>query len=204
MAARCVKDVAGYSLKDLFVGSEGTLGVITEVLLKLLPRPAARRTMVATFATMEEAAQAVSDIIAAKIVPCTLEFLDQTTVQCVEDFAAVGLPTDIGALLLVECDGHRLVVEEEANACEGLLRSAGALDVETRRRRVARRSAPHGAAAAFSALARVRPTTILEDVTVPRSRLAEMVGYIRQVAEQHKLHVACSGIWATAISTRRF
>ena len=77
----CVKDVAGYSLKDLFIGSEGTLGIVTEVLLKLLPKPEARRTMLATYARMEDAAETVSAIIAARIIPCTLEFLDQTTIS---------------------------------------------------------------------------------------------------------------------------
>ena len=76
-ARACVKDVAGYSLKDLFVGSEGTLGIITEVLLKLVPRPAARRTMLALYDRIEDAADTVSAIVAARIIPCTLEFLDR-------------------------------------------------------------------------------------------------------------------------------
>jgi glycolate oxidase len=87
---KCVKDVAGYSLKDLFIGSEGTLGVITKVLLKLIPKPAAKKTMVATFSQMDHAAEAVSAIIAAQIIPCTLEFLDRTTIHCVEDYAKIG------------------------------------------------------------------------------------------------------------------
>jgi len=84
---KCVKDVAGYTLRDLFIGSEGTLGVITQVLLKLIPPPAARKTMLAVYDDMEKAAQSVSAIIAAKIIPCTLEFLDRVTIQCVEDYA---------------------------------------------------------------------------------------------------------------------
>src|SRR5438045_7850278 len=91
---KCVKDVAGYSLRDLFIGSEGTLGVITKVLLKLIPRPAAKKTMVATFAQMDQAAQTVSDIIAAQIIPCTLEFLDRMTIRCVEDYAKMGMTLD--------------------------------------------------------------------------------------------------------------
>jgi len=90
--SRCVKDVAGYSMKDLFIGSEGSLGVITEILLKLVPRPLARQTMLALYERIEDAADTVSAIIAARIIPCTLEFLDQTTASCVEDFAHVGLP----------------------------------------------------------------------------------------------------------------
>src|SRR6201995_754291 len=125
MGNKCVKDVAGYSLKDLFIGSEGTLGVITKVLLKLIPRPAARKTLVATFAEMDVAAEAVSSIIAAQIVPCTLEFLDRTTIHCVEDFAKIGLPLDCEALLLMETDGHPAVVAEEAAQMERICRERG-------------------------------------------------------------------------------
>ncbi|MDB4589445.1 FAD-binding protein, partial [bacterium] len=101
MGNKCVKDVAGYSLKDLFIGSEGTLGVITKVLLRLIPQPQAKKTMVATFEQMDRAAETVSAIIAAQIIPCTLEFLDRTTIHCVEDFAKIGLPLDCEALLLI-------------------------------------------------------------------------------------------------------
>ena len=112
---KCVKDVAGYSMKDLFIGSEGTLGIITEVLLKLLPRPASRRTMLAhlRFAWRPRRRRSRA-IIAARIIPCTLEFLDRMTVGCVEDYAKIGLPTDVEALLLMETDGHPAVVEDEA------------------------------------------------------------------------------------------
>src|SRR5690606_1482261 len=105
LGSKCVKDVAGYSLKDLFVGSEGTLGVITKILLKLVPRPKAKRTLLATYANMEQAAETVSAIIAKPIIPCTLEFLDRKTIHCVEAFAKIGLPTDCEALLFMETDG---------------------------------------------------------------------------------------------------
>ncbi|SVC30449.1 uncharacterized protein METZ01_LOCUS283303, partial [marine metagenome] len=123
---KCVKDVAGFSLKDVMIGSEGTLGVITKVLLRLIPKPAAKKTMVATFDAMDAAAQTVSDIIAAQIIPCTLEFLDRTTIHCVEDFAKVGLPLDCEALLLMETDGHPAAVAEEAAKMEELAKANGA------------------------------------------------------------------------------
>src|SRR6266851_9512838 len=126
---KCVKDVAGYSLKDVFIGSEGTLGVITKVLLRLIPKPEAKKTMVATFARMDQAAEAVSAIIAAHIIPCTLEFLDRTTIHCVEDFAKIGLPLDCEALLLMETDGHPAAVADEAAKMEDLARKNGALQV---------------------------------------------------------------------------
>ncbi|MEO0531655.1 MAG: FAD-linked oxidase C-terminal domain-containing protein [Planctomycetota bacterium] len=190
---QCVKDVAGYSLKDLFVGSEGTLGVVTEVLLRLLPRPAARKTMVATFAQIESAAQAVSDIIARKIVPCTVEFLDQTTIECVEDFAHLGLPTDAAALLLLESDGHPAVVEEESEAMRQALVDNGATDVQTAQTEEEAEKLRTARRAAFSALARVSPTTILEDVTVPRSELAAMVKFCAECAERHGLRIGTFG-----------
>ena len=190
---KCVKDVAGYSVKDLFIGSEGTLGVITKVLLKLIPKPAAKKTMVATFAQMDQAAQTVSDIIAAQIIPCTLEFLDRTTIRCVEDFAKVGLPLDCEALLLMETDGHAAAVAEEAARMEEIARRNGALDVrvakddaEAARLATARRSA-------FSALARVSPTTILEDATVPRSELAKMIRFVAGVAAKYRLRIGTFG-----------
>lgn len=189
----CVKDVAGYSLKDLFIGSEGTLGIVTEVLLKLLPRPAARRTLLAVFPRMEDAAETVSAIIASRIIPCTLEFLDQMTIRCVEDYARIGLPTDCGAVLLMETDGHPAAVAEEAARMEELARQHRATSVkvaadaaEAARLASARRSA-------FSALARMRPTTILEDITVPRSELARMVSCIAEVAARHRLQVGTFG-----------
>ena len=190
---KCVKDVAGYSLRDLFIGSEGTLGVITRVLLKLIPKPAAKKTLVATFARMDQAAQTVSDIIAAQIIPCTLEFLDRTTIHCVEDFAKVGLPLDCEALLLMETDGHPGPVNEEAARMEEIARKNAAVDVrvarddaEATRLATARRSA-------FSALARVSPTTILEDATVPRSELAGMIRFVAAVAAKYKLRVGTFG-----------
>jgi glycolate oxidase len=189
----CVKDVAGYSMKDLFIGSEGTLGIITEVLLKVLPRPAARRTMLASYDRMEDAAQTVSDIIAAKIIPCTLEFLDRMTIGCVEDYAKIGLPRDCEALLLMETDGHPGAVAEEAEQMLALARARGARDVRVARDEAEALQLASARRSAFSALARVRPTTILEDVTVPRDKLAEMVAFVAEVAKRHKLLVGTFG-----------
>jgi glycolate oxidase len=189
----CVKDVAGYSMKDLFIGSEGTLGIITEVLLKVVPRPAARRTMLASYDRMEDAAQTVSDIIAAKIIPCTLEFLDRMTIGCVEDYAKIGLPRDCEALLLMETDGHPAAVAEEAEQMLALARARGARDVRVARDDAEALQLASARRSAFSALARVRPTTILEDVTVPRDRLAEMVAFVAAVAKKHNLLVGTFG-----------
>ena len=190
---KCVKDVAGYSLRDLFIGSEGTLGVITKVLLKLIPRPAAKKTLLATFAQMDQAAQTVSDIIAAPIIPCTLEFLDRTTIACVDDYAKIGLPRDCEALLLMETDGHPVVVEEEASRMVEIARKYGCLEVRVAQTDEEAAKLASARRTAFSALARVAPTTILEDITVPRSELARMVRFVAGVAQKHGLRVGTFG-----------
>jgi glycolate oxidase len=190
---KCVKDVAGYSMKDIFIGSEGTLGIITKVLLKLVPKPAAKKTMLATFARMDSASDTVSAIIAAKIIPCTLEFLDRITIECVEAYAKIGLPLDAEAILLMETDGHPAAVEDQAAQMVEIAKRCGATSVqiaqtaeESVRLASARRSA-------FSALARMSPTTILEDATVPRSELSKMIRYIQEVGARHNLKIGTFG-----------
>ena len=189
---KCVKDVAGYSLKDLFIGSEGTLGVITRILLRLIPQPAAKQTLVATFDAMDAAAQTVSDIIAAKIIPCTLEFLDRTTLRCVEDYAKIGLP-DCEALLLMETDGHPAQVADEAARMEDIARANGCLAIRRAADEAEANALAGARRSAFSALARVAPTTILEDATVPRSELARMIRFVDQVAKKHRLRIGTFG-----------
>ncbi len=190
---KCVKDVAGYSLKDLFIGSEGTLGVITKVLLRLIPKPAAKKTMVATFAQMDQAAEAVSAIIAAQIIPCTLEFLDRMTIHCVEDYAKIGLPLDCEALLLMETDGHPAVVADEAARMEKCCRDCGCLEVRVAKDEAEATKLASARRSAFSALARVSPTTILEDATVPRSELARMIRFVEAVAKKYQLKIGTFG-----------
>ena len=190
---KCVKDVAGYSLKDIFIGSEGTLGVITKILLRLIPKPAAKKTMVATYADMGAAAQTVSDIIAAKIIPCTLEFLDRTTIHCVEDYAQIGLPLDCEALLLMETDGHPAVVAEEAQQMAAIARKNGCKEVRVAQDEAEALKLASARRSAFSALARLAPTVILEDATVPRDQLAHMVRFVEQVAQKHRLKVGTFG-----------
>ena len=193
MGNKCVKDVAGYSLKDIFIGSEGTLGVITKVLLRLIPKPAAKKTMVATFSQMDHAAEAVSAIIAAQIIPCTLEFLDRMTIHCVEDYAKIGLPLDCEALLLIESDGHPAAVADEAAQMEKICRERGCLEVRVAKDDVEATKLASARRSAFSALARVAPTTILEDATVPRSELGKMIRFVEAIAKKYKLRIGTFG-----------
>jgi glycolate oxidase len=190
---KCVKDVAGYSLRDLLVGSEGTLGIITEVTVRLINPPQDKRTLLAYFRDIRTAGEAVSRIIAARIIPATLEIMDKTTINCVEDYAGIGLPREMEALLLIEVDGHPAVVAEEAEGVRKILEEVRA---DTIRQAANAKEAADLAAArrtALSAVARVSPTTILEDTTVPRSRLAETFAEIERLKEKYKLRVATFG-----------
>ena len=190
---KCVKDVAGYSLRDLLVGSEGTLGIITEVTVRLINPPQDKRTLLAYFKDIRTAGVAVSRIIAARIIPATLEIMDKTTINCVEDYAGIGLPRDMGALLLIEVDGHPAVVAEEAEGVRKVLEEvhAGVIRQAANAQEAAQLSAARRTA--LSAVARVSPTTILEDATVPRSCLAETFAEIERLKEKYGIRVATFG-----------
>ncbi|OQY70812.1 MAG: hypothetical protein B6D44_15260 [Ignavibacteriales bacterium UTCHB2] len=155
-----MKDAAGYNLKDFIIGSEGTLGIITKVLVKLIPKPSNSITLLIIFNKLVDAGKTVSDIIASHIVPSMMEFLDNTTINCVEDYAHIGLPRKSEAILLVEVDGRSSEVQEDAEIIRkiAIKNNAVALkgasdEAEANNLKTARRSA-------FSALARKMPTTI--------------------------------------------
>lgn len=180
-----VKDTAGYNLRDFIVGSEGTLGIITKILLKLIPAPTQAITILAYFDRLADSAKAVSDIIASHITPSMMEFLDNTTINCVEDYTKVGLPRNSEAILLIEVDGRGSIVGEDAETIKNILKKNNATEVKTAADvdealilKSARRSA-------FSSLARVRPTTILEDATVPRSELPLMIEKVTEAGKKY-------------------
>ncbi|WP_243387525.1 glycolate oxidase subunit GlcD [Bacillus kexueae] len=190
---KLAKDVAGYDLTRLFVGSEGTLGVVTEAILKLLPLPESKKTMLALYQDLEACARTVSRIIASKIIPTTLEFLDKATIEVVEDYTKVGLPTDVEAILLIEQDGIEEVVLRDMEKMKQICLEEQAISVrlahsedEANELRIARRSA-------LSALARLKPTTILEDATVPRSEIAKMVKAIKEIADKWQVQICTFG-----------
>lgn len=190
---KLMKDVAGYDLTKLLVGSEGTLAVITEATLKLIPPPKTKKTMLAMYRDINGAARTVSKIIENRIIPATLEFMDSPTIQVVDDYAKLGLPRDMEAILLIEQDGEAETVERDIAMIEEICRSeqADRIDVaetaeEALKLMTARRSA-------FTALARLRPTTILEDATVPRSKIADMVLEINRIAKKHNVQICTFG-----------
>ena len=190
---KSVKDVAGYAFKDLLVGSEGTLGIITEITVKLIPPPQDKRTFLAYFDEIRIAGAVVSKIIAAKIIPSTMEIMDKATINCVEDYVKIGLPRQMAALLLIEVDGHPAMVAEEAEGVERILKEVGAAEVHVAKDAEEAASLAAARRTALSALARVSPTTLLEDATVPRSMLAETFTLIERLTEKYRLTVGTFG-----------
>jgi glycolate oxidase len=190
---KLAKDVAGYDLTRLLVGSEGTLGIVTEAILKLIPMPETKKTMLSLYQDMEEAAQTVSKIIASKIIPTTLEFLDQPTLKVVEDFAQIGLPVDVKAVLLIEQDGPKEVVERDIKRIEEICRAENAISVTVAKNQAEADALTTARRSALSALARLKPTTILEDATVPRSEIANMVKAINDISKKYNIDICTFG-----------
>ena len=190
---KTVKNVTGYDFAALFVGSEGTLGIITEITLKLIPTPKYKKSMLALFEKLEDAGNAVTGIIKAHVIPATLEIMDKKTIETVENYAKVGLPTNVEALLLIEVDGMAPeVVDGEAEAVIRVIKeNNGSIkiaksDVERDQLWAARR-------AALPALAQLSPTTVLEDATVPRNCITEMLVVVQKIAKKYNVSIVTFG-----------
>jgi glycolate oxidase len=191
--SRTVKCATGYNITGLMTGSEGTLGILDEIILKLIPAPKARQSMVAVYDTIDAASETVAAIIAAHIVPATLEILDNFTIRAVEDYSHAGLPVDAAALLLIEVDGHPAVVAEEGEKVETLCRKMGAKHIKRAETDEEREKIWSARRSALSALAKLKPTLVLEDATVPRSKIPEMVRALQEIAKTYRIDIGTFG-----------
>jgi len=188
---RTAKGVAGYDLTRLFVGSEGTLGVITEATLALRPLPEAARTLAATFATTADAGSAVAAITAAGCLPSLLEVLDATTLRAIEQLQPLGVPTGTSVLLLAQCDtGDRAARDLEVLA--GLCRTAGAVEVLEATDATESDQLLQARRLAYAAYERLG-VPLVDDVAVPRSRLAAFLDGVEQVAQRREVTIGVVG-----------
>ena len=190
---RLWKDVAGYDLTRLLTGSEGTLGVITEVTMALLPMPPASGAGVAYFPSLADAGRAVTGIVTGGLLPATLEFLDQKCIGAVEDYARLGLRRDAGALLLFGDDGPDDVVRRNLARMAERCTDSGALDVVVAGEVTQAEALFEARRCSLPALSRLAPVTVLEDVCVPRPRIAQMVDQIDRIADRHEVLVCTFG-----------
>lgn len=183
-------DRPGYDLAALITGSEGTFGIVTEVTVRLSPIPQAVRTAVASFATIDDASRAVSAVIAGGIVPAALEMLDDVVVAALEAAFGLSFPAGAGALLLLECDGPEVGLDDEIGHAAALCRDCGALDVRMARDDAERAALWTARKKAFGALGRIARNYCTQDGVIPRTKLPEMLRRVRAIADRHGLRVA--------------
>jgi glycolate oxidase len=180
-------DMPGYDLTGVTVGSEGTLGIVTEVTLRIMPKPEAIKTMLVVFDSLEQAGQTVSDIIAAGIVPATLEMMDQTIIRAVEAAAPAGYPLDAEAVLIVELDGLRDDMERQVEEIRAICNRSGARDVSVAKTSADRDRLWAGRRGAFGAVSRIRPSYLVNDGTVPRTALPTVLRRVKEVEQKYNL-----------------
>ncbi|MBM3299477.1 MAG: FAD-binding protein [Deltaproteobacteria bacterium] len=179
----------GYNLTHLFCGSEGTLGIVTEITVRLVPRPKATRTLRADFPKLEDSGRAVAAIIGAGIVPSALELMDDVVISAVEADSRLGLPADSEGMLLVEVDGEPDSLDPQGRRIEEVLWSNKAARVIAAKSEAEAQSLWTARRAAFSVMARLRPTVVMEDATVPVSNLPKMIRKVRESAQRHGVRI---------------
>jgi glycolate oxidase len=193
LGARTVKSVVGYDLVSLLVGSEGTLGIITEATLRLLPSPESRGTLLSVFDRMEAAASAVASTFRAGVLPSAIEFMDQASIRCVEEYEPAGLPQDAAAVLVVEVDGSPAEVERSAAKIKDVMEKSGAGQIRMSASAEEAEALWKARRAVGPALARIAPIKVNEDIVVPLSRLPDAVSGIHELAKKHGVLCACFG-----------
>ncbi len=188
--AKTSKDVTGYDLTRLLCGSEGTLALTTKIIVRLLPKPKTKRTLQAIYNRIDDAGTTVAKIIEAGIIPATLELMDRTIIKAIEDYAHLGLPLDAQAVLLIDVDGDPETVERQARLVADFCRNQGAREVRVSQSEKENEQLWMGRRAAFGAVARMRPTCVIEDVTVPVSYLTAAIKRVIEIAERNRVQIA--------------
>ena len=189
-----IKDVTGYDLNGLFTGSEGTLGLVTEALLRLVAKPRHARTALVEFASLADASRTVNAILLAGILPAALELMDQTAIVCIEEALHLGLNTDVEASLIIETDGaDDQTVLREIEAAARICRESGAQSVKLAGDESERASLWKARRSMSPSLARKAPNKLGEDITVPRSAIPEVIQRLRAISAKHDLPIVIFG-----------
>lgn len=187
------KAVVGYDLTRLLCGSEGTLGVITKIIFKLLPLPEAKKTMLTIFDSIDGAAKAVSTIIGAKIIPTTLEFMDYATLQCVERRFSLGIPAEGRAVLLIEVDGDKDLIEKQAARIQELIAPLGLVQCKIAKDAAESEALWKVRRLVSPSLRDVNPHKFNEDIVVPRSKVPEVIRRIEQIQQKYDIPIVNFG-----------
>ncbi|MGE6376960.1 FAD-binding oxidoreductase [Peribacillus muralis] len=190
---KTVKNVTGYDLTRLIVGSEGTLGIVTEAIIRLIPKPQSRKTFVAHFNQFIDSGHAITSILSSGILPSSLELMDQACIHAVESYRPSGLPLRSEAILIIEIDGHPLAIEEEINKCADICRAKGASYVKIAESEDERDTIWSARKLVSPAITQMGPTKISEDATVPRNRIPAMMERLKQIRDKYKLNLVVFG-----------
>lgn len=190
---RTVKNVTGYDLTKLIVGSEGTLGIITEATLRLYPKPQATKTMMAVFDDIVDSGKAITKILSSGILPSKLEIMDNATIQAVEAYEPLGLPIDAEAMLLVELDGHPAAIEEEILRVEKVCKETEARTVKVANTSEEAYELWRARKLVSPAIVREKPTKISEDATIPRSKIPDMFQRLKEIREKYNIDLVVFG-----------
>jgi len=183
------RESQGYDLTGLFVGSEGTFGIATKIIVRILRRPQAVKTVLAVFDQVEAASESVSAVIGRGLVPAAMEMIDQLTIQAVEDAFGCGYPRDAAAALLIELDGLREGMEAQAERVMAACRENGAREVRAARDEAERQLLWKGRKSAFGAYGRISPAYMVMDGVIPRTRLPEVLNRIRRLEQRSGLRI---------------
>ncbi|MBT3259334.1 MAG: FAD-binding protein [Deltaproteobacteria bacterium] len=187
---KTLKNVSGYDLTRLLCGSEGTLGIFTEIILRLVPLPSAKTTLQAAYGDLDDAATTVTAIMAAGMVPTTLELMDRTVLDVISDYGGAQFNSDAEALLLIEVDGDRDLVNKQGERIEALCREKGAIAVDRAHTPEEAEKLWQARRTAFGAVASMRPNCIVEDVTVPVKKLPDIIRKVVKLTRKYDLKIA--------------
>jgi glycolate oxidase len=190
---KTVKNVTGYDLTRLIVGSEGTLGIVTEAILRLIPKPQAQKTLLAAFNRFIDSGHAITNILSSGILPSAMELMDNACIRAVENYKPSGLPIDAEALIIVEVDGHPSAIEEEIKKCEAICKAARATQVKVANTDEERIKIWSARKMVSPAITQMGPTKISEDATVPRSQIPAMMERLSQIREKYRLNLVVFG-----------
>ncbi len=190
---RTLKNVVGYDLTKLFVGSEGTLGIATKIMLKLLPKPAAKKTMLVQFETIDGAAQSVSAIIGAKIIPTTLEFMDAATINCIRSVSTIPLPDTCQAVLIIEVDGDAQLLDKQVQQILAIIKPFGILHTKIAETDDESEEIWQVRRIVSPSLRKVNPDKFNEDIVVPRSKVPDMIRALEKIAADYDVPIVNFG-----------